>query len=153
MKLSAAAFVLIAMAAFMSSPAAAGEPECYDAKVRGRPVAQIPTVMPEEEGYIVISWPWFVDLRISKVLEGEVDQSDITVLAVLHNRYLDKARTWLLRRNNLGMFNVLRPEKPDAVPRCNGDIAPAEPYLRPGEGRPLEEYRREGEERYSMLWN
>lgn len=136
------------MALALSSAATAGELECYDAKVRARPVAQIPTVIPQEEGYIIISWPWFVDLSISKVLEGEVNQSQVTVLAVLHNRYLDKTRTWLLRRNALGMFNVLRPENPDALPRCDASVAFAEPYIRPGAGQTLDDYRREGEERY-----
>jgi len=137
----------------LGSAASAGEPECYDAKVRARPVEQVPTVMPQEEGYITISWPWFVDLSISKVLKGDVEQSQITVLAVLHNRYLDKTRTWLLRRNSLGMFNVLRPENPDGVQPCDATIAPTEPYLQPGDGQSLEDYRLEGEKRYSRQSN
>ena len=151
MRLPAVTFALAVSILSICNAASAAEPECYDAKVRAKPVAQVPTVFPQEEGYIVISWPWFVDLSISKVLEGQVDQSEITVLAVLHNRYLDKTRTWLLRRNTLGMFTVLRPENPDAVPRCNAAVALADPYLRPGAGQSLEGYRREGEERYSRF--
>ncbi|MFM7402922.1 MAG: hypothetical protein ACKO1N_02260 [Erythrobacter sp.] len=106
--------------------------------------------MPEIEGSIIITWPWFVDLSISRVLAGQVEQSPITVLAVLNSKYVDREQVWHLRRNTLGMFNVLRSDRPKAVPRCAAKSPPAQPYIGPAEGRSLEDYRREGEESYSV---
>lgn len=124
------------------------EGECYDVKVRAKPLAQVPSAFPAEDGYIVISWPWFVDLKVSKVIEGGPVASRLTALAVLHSAYVRKSRTWLLRRNSLGSFNILRPEYPDKIVKCGPDAGPAAPYLRPEEGKTLEDYRREGEELY-----
>ena len=135
------AFVVISL----SSNAWAAEIECYDAKVRAKPIAQIPTAFPYDPDIIVISWPWFIDLRVRRVIDGELPQKQITALAVIHSAYISKTRTWLLRRNTLGGFNVLRINEPDSVPRCDADVEPAQPYLRPEEGRSLEDYRREGE--------
>lgn len=128
-----------------SSGAMVSDIECYDAKIRAKPIAQIPTVYPNDPDYIVISWPWFLDLKVRKVLEGKVPQSKITVLAVLHGAYAEKTATWLLRRNTAGGFNVIRTE-PSSVRRCEADAGAARPYLRPEAGRTLEDYRREGEE-------
>jgi hypothetical protein len=130
----------------LSNHALAAEIECYDAKVRAKPLAQIPTPFPNAPDYIVISWPWFLDLNVTRVLDGDVPQKEITVLAVLHTAYLNKTRTWLLRRNTLGTFNVLRVADPDSVLRCETDVEPVEPYIRPSEEKSLEDYRREGEE-------
>ncbi len=128
-----------------SSGAMASDIECYDAKIRAKPTAQIPTVYPDEPDTIVISWPWFLDLKVKRVIEGKVLPSKITVLAVLHNPYQDKIRTWLLRRNTAGSFNVIRTE-PSSVSRCKADANAARPYLRPEAGKTLEDCRREGEE-------
>jgi hypothetical protein len=128
-----------------SSGAMASDVDCYDAKIRARPTAQIPTVYPDDPEYIVISWPWFLDLKVKTVLEGKVLPTKITVLAVLHNPYRDKTRLWLLRRNTAGSFNVIRNEA-SSVPRCKAGTDAAQPYLRPGEGKTFEDYRREGEE-------
>jgi hypothetical protein len=130
----------------LSNHALAADLERYDAKVRAKADAQVATPFPSDPDYIVISWPWFLDLNVTRVLEGDVPQKKITVLAVLHTAYISKTRTWLLRRNTLGTFNVLRIAEPESIPRCGADAEPAEPYIRPAEGKSLEDYRREGEE-------
>ncbi|WP_143255932.1 hypothetical protein [Altererythrobacter xiamenensis] len=126
--------------------AVAQDSECYDLKVRARAVSQVPTPIPNEPGYIVIGWPWFVDLKVKKVIDGELQQRKIETLAVLHSSYVSKTRTWLLRRNNLGGFNVLRVPEPDRVERCGSLEPPANTYLTPPVGRTLSDERRAAEE-------
>lgn len=121
--------------------------ECYDLKIRAKPIAQVPTVYPNDPDYIVISWPWFVDLKVTEVIEGELPQTTITALAVLHTYYIPKTRKWLLRRNAIGTFNLIRTAEP--LPRCPTSAAPAQPYLRPADGKTLDDYRREGEAEYA----
>ncbi len=139
---SCAAFALLAF----SQSVRAEEPECYDAKVLAKPIGQIPTMFPNEPGYIVISWPWFVDLRVKRVIDGDLEAKEITALAVLHSGYVRKYRTFLLRRNSLNGFNILRPEQPGTVQKCQTGITPMQSYLRPADGEALEDYRRAGEE-------
>lgn len=133
------------VALMMGQSAHAEASDCYDLKVRAKPVAQIPTEMIEEPGYIVMSWPWFVDLEVKRVLEGDFKEKQLTALAVLHSGYVEKKRVFLLRHNTLGGFNVLRPEQPEKLQKCDASIEPMRPYLRPADGKSLEDYRRAGE--------
>lgn len=142
--------LLSALAALsLGQPAYADEPECYDLKIRAKPVAQIPTEIVAEPGYIVMSWPWFVDLDVKRVLDGEFKEKKLTALAVLHTSYVPKTRVFLLRRNTLGGFNMLRPEKPEELTRCNAGVGPMLSYLRPVEGKSLEDYRLAGEKAWA----
>ena len=132
----------------------AGAEQCYDLKVRAKPVAQVPTVYPKSDdpNVIVMSWPWFVDLEISRVLDGEFEASTLTALAVLHTYYISDSRTWYLRENTAGTYNILRPSDPSKVGRCGVRTYPTEPYIRPGEGQSYEDLRREGEDRYNRYY-
>jgi hypothetical protein len=145
-KLSLAAFFGFAF----PQGASASDAECYDAKVRAKPLAQIPSVYPrsDDPDVIVMSWPWFLDLRIKRVVDGEVPRPEITALIILHTSMVAKTRTFLLRRNTLGGFNVIRAFEPDLVKRCPPDSAAVEPYLRPGPTQTLDDLRREGEAEY-----
>jgi hypothetical protein len=138
--------LLAILAAAGPSSATASDIECYDLKIRAKAIAQVPTVYPNDPDYIVISWPWFVDLKVTKVLEGELSQSRITVLAVLHAPYITKTRTWLLRHNTIGTLNLIRSAEP--LPRCAINAAAVQPYIRPAVGKTLDDYRREGEAEY-----
>ncbi|MBA4164612.1 MAG: hypothetical protein C0510_08280 [Erythrobacter sp.] len=138
--------IFIGLAA--TSSATADDGECYDVKVWARPVSQVPSVLSQSDdpNVIIMAWPWFIDLEVKRVLEGDLSEKKVTVLAVLHTSYVSKARTWLLRKNSAGSFNLIRSAKPSKVPRCKADSEPMRPYIRPSEGRTLEDYRREGEE-------
>ena len=141
-----AGVLLAAFAALsLDQPAYADEPECYDLQIRAKPVAQVPTEIVEEPGYIVMSWPWFVDLEVKRVLDGDLNEKKLTVLAVLHTSHVAKARVYMLRRNTLGGFNLLRPARPEVLARCNAGVEPMLAYLRPAEGKSLEDYRLAGE--------
>ncbi|MGC1469384.1 MAG: hypothetical protein WA793_08380 [Sphingorhabdus sp.] len=143
-------FYSVILSLALSAAPETSDIDCYDVKIRAKPVAQIPTVYPDDDPeYIVISWPWFVDLKITKVLEGEIRKSQITALAVLHTGYVRKSRIWFLRRNTAGFFNIIRTE-PSRLVRCDPDTPAANPYLRPGAGETYESYRRAGEERYKL---
>lgn len=96
-----------------------------------------------------MSWPWFIDLEVERVLDGEFNEKKLTALAVLHTNYISKTRVFLLRRNMLGGFNLLRPEKPESLTRCDAGVAAMVPYIRPAEGQSLEDYRRAGEKAWA----
>lgn len=145
-------FISAILALTLAGASDVPEVECYDAKIKAKPTAQIPIVYANDDpDTIVISWPWFVDLKVLKVLEGNIQEYKVATLAVLHTNYISKARIWLLRRNTAGFYNIIRAE-PTSVPRCGRDSPPAQPYLRLADGETYENYRREGEEqleRYS----
>jgi hypothetical protein len=141
-----AAFVGTSLA-LMGAPSAHAEAgECFDLKIRAKPVAEIPTEIVHEPDYIVMSWPWFVDLEVKRVLEGDFKEKQLTALAVLHSGYARKTRVFLLRRNTLGGFNIFRHEQPETLQKCDASITPMRPYLRPADGKSLEDYRRAGEQ-------
>ncbi len=137
-------FLLLLAAVTCGSDAVASDVECYDAKITAKPLNQVYTPYPSSTDVIVMSWPWFVDLKVKKVLEGDVPKRRITVLAVLHSEYPRKTRTFLLRRNTAGTFNLIRTQ-PSDVTRCDPGSDAAEPYIQPSEGRTLEDVRRESE--------
>jgi hypothetical protein len=121
---------------------------CYDVKVGARPVAQIPSVIPTDPDTIVMRWPWFLDLKVTRVIEGQASRELTNVLSVQHGGLLPRTRVWWLRKNSAGTFNALYPEHGEQLLRCAADTVPAEPYLRPAAGRTLQDYRREGEREY-----
>lgn len=130
--------------------AMAQEADCYDADVSARIVSQIPTVFPnDDDGWITISWPWIVDLDVSRVYSGEARRGRMSVLAVLHTYYRRDlgSRRWKLRRNDLGGFNLLRGAENLRV-RCAADQPPATAYIKPPDGQTLEDLRREGLKHY-----
>ena len=130
--------------------AAAQDAECYDAEVSARIVSQTPTVFPDcGDDCIVISWPWIVDLDVSRVHSGDVHRGSLPVLAVLHTGYRGNlgTRRWKLRRNDQGGFNLRR--NGDSVSaRCTRDTAPAVAYITPPDGQTLDDLRREGRSHY-----
>lgn len=141
--------LLMAVTILGAGVAKAQEADCYDAEVSARVVSQTPTVFPEsDDGWIVMSWPWIVDLNISRVHSGDVRRGRLTVLAVLHTSYRRDlgSQRWKLRRNDLGGFNLLRGA--EELGRCASDQPPATAYIRPPDGQTLEDLRRQGRERY-----
>lgn len=130
--------------------ALAQDAECYDAEVSARISSQTPTVFPDcLDDCIVISWPWIVDLDVSRTHFGDVRRGSLTVLAVLHTGYRDDlgSRRWKLRRNDLGGFNLLRGAE-NLKNRCADDQPPATAYIKPPDGQTLEDLRRMGREHY-----
>lgn len=127
--------------------------DCYDALVTARIVRQIPSAFPDcGKDCITISWPWFVDLDVGRVLDGALTARKLSVLTVQHTSFRAGLRTrrWLLRRNRLGGYNARFLYEPrQKVRRCSTDAVPEEPYLRPSNGKSLADLRREGEELYN----
>lgn len=152
------AAILSAMLIAEIPPAAAQDgaditDDCYDALVTARIVRQIPSAFPAcGDGCITISWPWFVDLDVRRVLDGTLTGRKLSVLTVQHTSFRAGLgdRRWLLRRNNLGGYNARFMYEPrEKVRRCSVDAAPEEPYLSPSNGKSLADLRREGEELYN----
>jgi hypothetical protein len=125
-----------------------GAQDCYDAIVSARASNQVPSVYPDGGDEIVISWPWFVDLQINRVIEGRVKVRKLTVLAVLHGAIPSGSRRWWLRKNTAGGFNMLRFDEDSPLDQCSMVMPPARPYLQPAEGRSLADLRRDGEKAY-----
>jgi hypothetical protein len=144
------ASVLLSVSA--SAPAEDGEASspCYDVRISARAVEQIPSLIPESDdpNVIAMSWPWFLELEIVRVLDGQLTEPRVTVLSVQHTYFVSEKRTWLLRRNTLGGFNLVGRGSDEKVRRCSSGMPPAEPYLAQGPGKTLEQLRKEGEERY-----
>jgi hypothetical protein len=122
--------------------AAAGT-DCFDALISARIVRQTPSVIPDcGDGFIIMSWPWFIDLDVQRVLRGEAPRGRLTALAVQHTYYrahLGNLRWWL-RRNSAGGFNVLRLEDKERPSLCAQDAAPADPYIHADDDRTLDNY-------------
>jgi len=123
---------------------------CFDLEVTARIVDQVPTVMPEfEDGSIVMRWPWFMDLDVRSGKPGALAKGKLTVLTLQHTYWTTKRyKRWLLRRNDLGTFNLVGSGKEATLSRCPANTPPASAYIRPTEGGSLENLRREGEERF-----
>ena len=134
-----------------SSAALASDDVCYDLKVEATPMAQIPSEFPDDDPeVIVISWPWFVDLKIKRVLEGTAPSKSISTLAVLHGAFPPKKRVWFLRRNTAGSFNVIR-QDPRTLSRCAQGLGDAKPYLVPPVGKTYKDFRQEAEAEYIRI--
>src|SRR3546814_1868652 len=62
-------------------------PACYDAKVRARPLDQIPSDIGDcGSDCILMSWPWFIDLQVKRVIDGALPSKMVRVLTVQHTR-------------------------------------------------------------------
>ncbi|MBX7493579.1 hypothetical protein K3163_10200 [Qipengyuania sp. 1NDW9] len=131
------AIVIAALSGCATTPTSVNETDCYDLKVRAKAIGQFPTPFPNDPNYIVISWPWFVDLEVARVIDGRMNDPEISALAVLHSRYVDKTLTWFLRENTLGEYNILRLAEPEKAKKCAPGVVRPEPYLRPSEGETL----------------
>lgn len=145
--------VVISLSVLTETAAGAEElpNDCYDVIVSAKIVSQVPSVIPDCDDCIVITWPWFVDLAISRVVEGRVSERKITVLALMHVPYRDNlgVRKWWLRRNADGGFNLLRFDMRSPPSRCLADAGAQPAHLRPSDGKTLADLRREGEDAYS----
>jgi len=147
MRLAQLALLASGCAACLPAVASAADIQCYDAKVRAKPLAQVPTAFPQSDGpdVIIMSWPWFVDLDVRRVIEGDVEKGRLETLVVQHTYYVKKTLTFYLRRNSAGTFNILRYFDEDQIERCQPGTEPARPYVRPGPGQTLDDIRREAE--------
>lgn len=123
------------------------ETECYDLNVRARPIEQVPSEVPDCADCFIMRWPWFLDLRVERVLDGPGQRGVLRVLSVQHTWLIPRTGTWPLRRNTLGGFNVISGEVAHP-PRCMPGTPPTRPYITPGTGKTLDDLRREGLARY-----
>lgn len=64
---------------------------------------------------MITSWPWFVDLSVTKVLEGALPCRHVTVLSLQHTLRNNTESTWLLRRHTAGASTSWR-HRPDFRP-------------------------------------
>lgn len=146
-----AALALLATLSPKASAQTVSGPECIDALVSAKITRQIPSVFAGcGDDCIVISWPWFVDLKVEHVLRGKAPLGRMTVQAVLHTPYRSNlgTRNWALRRNDLGEFNLIRTTDPKRLSLCTDSARLATPYIRPGEGKTLDDLIRESEQVY-----
>ena len=147
----AATVLFMSATSAMGVPPAQDAPDCYDAIVKARVVYQVPSVVPDcGPDCIIMVWPWFLDLNVSKVVEGTASQGQLQTQIMLHKffRRDHATRKWWLRRNTLGSFNVLRSGNEGIKQRCANDAKPAKAYLEPGPDKTLAELRAEGERAY-----
>lgn len=146
------AIVAFIVAAFVPTAAWArdvlSESQCYDLKVKARIVEQIPSVVPECTDCVLMSWPWFIDLQVNRVLEGKAPGKTIRALSIQHTYLASRdAGMWLLRRNTAGTFNIVYRDDEAQPPHCSRSVAGAKPYLT-SESKNLDQLRQEGERRY-----
>ncbi|MBD3762107.1 hypothetical protein [Rhizorhabdus sp.] len=145
---------VIILIGLIAPSAALAEPACYDAKVRAQPIDQVPSEIGDcGADCFIMSWPWFVDLRVKDVVDGVLPIKVVRVLTVQHTYRVSRARTWLLRRNTAGSYNVLVPEGGAALARCSAEVAPVEPYIGPSDGHTLDDLRDAGIRRYGHHTN
>lgn len=141
----------VAAAAGPTLAAEADRGGCVDTVVAARIVRQVPTAYPDcGDGCIVMRWPWFVELDVERVAEGEATIGRLTVLTLQHTYYVvgREPLLWSLRRNSLGTFNVIGFGASPQGLRCPPGASAAEPYIRPAPGRSLDDLFREGERIY-----
>lgn len=124
-------------------------PDCYDVKIRARAVDQIPSDIPDcGSDCIIMQWPWFIDLRVTRVLDGAIPDKIVRVLALEHTYYVKRERTWFLRKNGAGGYNVLTPEEGQRLNQCSADASPVKAYIDVASAQRLDEFREEGIRRY-----
>ncbi|QHL91130.1 hypothetical protein GVO57_10255 [Sphingomonas changnyeongensis] len=133
----------------VASSAASAEQACFDVKVQARPVDQIPSEIGDcGSDCFVMSWPWFVDLRVKRVVDGALSGKVIRVLTVQHTYRVSREGTWFLRKNTAGSYNVLASDGGSTLTRCSAEAASVEPYIRPNSGHTLDDLRNQGIRRY-----
>jgi hypothetical protein len=140
-----------------SSQEVAPTPACYDAIVRGVATSQIPGPSSSCDGEcIVMSWPWFIEIRIDEVVEGRVTGflagRHIRGLTVQHNYFVSRSMAWMLRRNTNGGYNVILGADEEATRRCPRGTAPQRAFLG-ASPQALEALRLAGERRYGTHSN
>ena len=146
--------VASALALVVASPGLSSEADgsaCYDAEVIARIVNQTPSVFPEpEDGWIVLRWPWFVDLEVKRVRSGQVRRGNVAALSIQHTYYSRwrRPQRWLLRRNEQGSFNLLGLAKELELKRCAEGTPPVRAFLSSSEPGGMGKLRREAEARY-----
>jgi hypothetical protein len=118
---------------------------CFDALVSAKIIKEVPSDTPDcGPDCIVVRWPWFIDLKVERVLKGHVPSRKLSVLAVLHTDLTtEQPLTWSLRRNKDGGFNA-DPFAEKGATRCKSTDEPVEAYLRTAEGQTLDELRQAG---------
>lgn len=142
-------FCALLTAAISSSACAKTQeiPDCYDAVVVAKIMRQTPSVFPDSnDGYIVMVWPWFLELEVRRAVSGAVPIGPLIVQSMQHTGFRENlgSRRWWLRRNSLGGFNLLRFEESEGLSKCSADGHLAEPYIRPGPGQTIESLLRDG---------
>ncbi|MEO1967322.1 MAG: hypothetical protein ABGW87_01240 [Sphingomonadaceae bacterium] len=145
--------IIAILYAFTGHASFAADAACYDLKVRAVAISQIPSIYPrsDDPNVIVMSWPWFLDLKVNRVIEGETSAGVIEALAVMHVKYVRKNLTWFLRKNAAGTYNVIRSDEPEKLIRCGADLLPARPPITPAPGQSYGDLRKEGETGYRGL--
>lgn len=144
----------VILISFAAPYGAMAEPACYDAKVRARPVDQVPSEIGDcGSDCIIMSWPWFVDLRVTRVIDGALPIKMVRVLTLQHTYRVSREEPWLLRKNTSGGYNVLATETPSKLARCPAEVKPAEPYIRSGDGHTLDNLYDTGVRRYGHHTN
>lgn len=126
-------------------------PDCYDAIVVAKILRQTPSVFPDSKGdFIVMVWPWFLKLEVSRTLSGHIPIGPIIVQSLQHSSFREDlgAQRWWLRRNSLGGFNLLRFAESEGLSKCSEDGQLAEPYIRPGPGQTIDSLLSDGERAY-----
>lgn len=124
---------------------------CYDTLVSAQIIKQIPSIAPVCKDCIIMRWPWFVDLKIEKILKGaQLPKQQITVLTVQHTNYrTDLGPTrWSLRKNSEGGLNAVKLDEEEHLKRCAKDSTPVRPFIVPRKGQSLDELTQEGAEYY-----
>ncbi|MXO68037.1 hypothetical protein GRI72_04230 [Altererythrobacter marinus] len=146
-----AAFAAAGCAALTGAGPGSSARDCFDALVLAEVVGQVPGDFPDPEynGH-VMSWPYFIDLRIERVVAGQIIDGEIAALSVQHSYWRDDlgTRKWWLRRNAQGTYNILRIEGGARPGMCPAGEAPAPAYLTPGPGQTLDDLRKAAEQRH-----
>jgi hypothetical protein len=87
-------------AAFALPPSTSPQ-QCFDASILAEITAQVPSDFPNTgDGYILMSWPYFIDLEVKRVLEGHLPEKEITALSVQHTYWRTDlgVKKWWVRR-------------------------------------------------------
>lgn len=147
-------FLLVALALVTTASVAWGKEtsDCYEAAVYGRVAHQLPSEFPDcGPDCIVMQWPWFLDLRVERVIAGNLRRGTLPVLSVQHTYFRANYRTtWWLRRNTADGFNVVSRGKTTTLLPCPTGTPAVEPYLRPHDGQTLDDLRRVAERRHAL---
>jgi hypothetical protein len=156
--IAARIFVVIGAALFAAPSSAiaiddtSASQDCFDAEVYATVTQEIPSEIPDlGDGSIVMEWPWFLDLQIERVLYGGIGRGTLSVLAIQHTYFSPRYQLWWLRRNSTGGFNVVSRDDRNKLGRCPKGAAPVAPYIRPGEGKTLDDLRQAGERRFGRF--
>jgi hypothetical protein len=126
---------------------------CFDVKIKARAIEQIPSdIGKPTDGSIIMTWPWFIDLEVKRVLNGELLSNVVTVQSLQHTHFVSRTRTWYLRRNSLGGFNAIVWAEGTYLKLCDAGSAPVDAFV--SSSRQTEaELRAAGQRRYGSHRN